>query len=252
MAVRMIDSLAGRVALVTGAAGGIGRAICERLAADDVRLVLVDIDARATASVASSIKVDTFIATLDASDPNAVAREYARICDEFAPVDILVNCAGILSNNKLLATTPEEWRRVMAVNLDSALYWSQAVVPAMEDSGFGRIINIASFAWKAGGLTAGTAYTVSKGGMVSLTFSTALEFAGTGITVNGIAPCYVMTPMMTQQLTQAQRDATLALLPVKRFCTPEEVAHAVRFLASPLSGFITGEIIDMNGGLQFD
>ena len=246
------DNLDGKVALVTGACGGIGRAICERLAAEGVRLVLVDIDDKAAETLAASLDVDTFIATLDVSDPDAVTREYERVTKEFAPADILVNCAGILSNNKLLATSPEEWRKVMAVNLDSALYWSQAVVPSMRDNGFGRIINICSFAWKAGGLTAGTAYTASKGGMVSLTFSIALEFAGAGITVNGIAPCYVMTPMVSEQLTQEQRDATLELLPVKRFCAPEEVAHAVRFLASPLSGFITGEIIDMNGGLQFD
>ena len=246
------DSLNDKVALVTGACGGIGRAICERLAEEDVRLVLVDIDGNAADSLASSLDADTFVATLDVSDPDAVTHEHGRICEKFGPVDILVNCAGILSNNKLMATTPEEWRRVMSVNLDSALFWSQAVVPSMKDKGFGRIINIASFAWKAGGLTAGTAYTASKGGMVSLTFSIALEFAATGITVNGIAPCYVMTPMVSEQLTEAQREATLALLPVKRFCTPEEVAHAVRFLASPLAGFITGEIIDMNGGLQFD
>jgi 3-oxoacyl-[acyl-carrier protein] reductase len=246
------DSLDGRVALVTGACGGIGQAICERLAEDNIRLVLVDINQEAAEALAASLNTDTFISILDVSDPDAVAGEYDRICEEFAPVDILVNCAGILSNNKLLATTPEEWRRVMSVNLDSALYWSQAVVPSMKDNGFGRIINICSFAWKAGGLTAGTAYTASKGGMVSLTFSIALEFASSGITVNGIAPCYVMTPMVSEQLTQEQRDATLELLPVKRFCAPEEVAHAVRFLASPLSGFVTGEIIDMNGGLQFD
>ena len=246
------DNLDGKVALVTGASGGIGRAICERLAAEGIRLVLVDIDASAAETLGASLDVDTFIAALDVSDPDAVSREYERITKEFSPVDVLVNCAGILSNNKLLATSPEEWRRVMAVNLDSALYWSQAVVPSMKDNGFGRIINICSYAWKAGGLTAGTAYTASKGGMVSLTFSIALEFARTGITVNGIAPCYVMTPMVSEQLTQEQRDATMELLPVKRFCAPEEVAHAVRFLASPLSGFITGEIIDMNGGLQFD
>ena len=87
---------------------------------------------------------------------------------------------------------------------------------------------------------------------MSLTFSIAREFADQGITVNGIAPCYVMTPMVSEQLTEEQRSTTLEFLPVKRFCTPEEVAHTVRFLASPLSGFITGEIIDMNGGLQFD
>lgn len=246
------DDLEGRVALVTGACGGIGRAICERLATDGIRLVLVDIDTDSAVDLASALDVDTCIVTLDVSDPDAVTREYERVCEEFSPADILVNCAGILSNNKLMATKPEEWRRVMAVNLDSAFYWSQAVMPSMKGNGFGRIINIASFAWKAGGLTAGTAYTASKGGMVSLTFSIALEFASMGITVNGIAPCYVMTPMVSEQLTQEQRDATLDLLPVKRFCRPEEVAHAVRFLASPLSGFITGEIIDMNGGLQFD
>ena len=151
------ENLDGKVALVTGASGGIGRAICERLAAEGLRLVLVDIDASAAETLGASLDVDTFIAALDVSDPDAVSREYERITKEFAPVDVLVNCAGILSNNKLLATTPEEWHRVMAVNLDSTLYWSQAVVPSMKDNGFGRIINICSYAWKAGGLTAGAA-----------------------------------------------------------------------------------------------
>ena len=246
------DNLVDKVALVTGACGGIGRAICERLAADNVRIVLVDLDSQELKHAASMLDTDTFAAALDVGDSDDVSRGYDRIREEFGDVDILVNCAGILSNNKLLETAPNEWRKVMAVNLDSALYWSQAVVPSMKKNHFGRIINISSFAWKAGGLTAGTAYTASKGGMVSLTFSIALEFADAGITVNGIAPCYVMTPMISEQLSEEQREAILDLLPVKRFCMPEEVAHTVRFLASPLSGFITGEIIDMNGGLQFD
>ena len=246
------DNLDDKVALVTGACGGIGRAICERLAADNVRIVLVDLDSQELKRAASMLDTDTFAAALDVRDSDDVSQGYDRIREEFGDVDILVNCAGILSNNKLLETAPNEWRKVMAVNLDSALYWSQAVVPYMKKNHFGRIINISSFAWKAGGLTAGTAYTASKGGMVSLTFSIALEFADAGITANGIAPCYVMTPMVSEQLSKEQREAILELLPVKRFCMPEEVAHTVRFLASPLSGFITGEIIDMNGGLQFD
>lgn len=248
----MDDNLAGRVALVTGACGGIGRAICQRLAAEGLHLVLVDWDAEGLEALASSLATDTFVSAVDVSDAEAVAREHESIVRQFAKIDILVNCAGILSNNKLLSTDPVEWRHVMSVNLDSALYWSQAVIPHMCEKGFGRIINITSFAWKAGGITAGTAYTASKGGMVSLTFSIAREFADQGITVNGIAPCYVMTPMVSEQLTEEQRRTTLEFLPVKRFCAPEEVAHTVRFLASPLSGFITGEIIDMNGGLQFD
>ena len=141
---------------------------------------------------------------------------------------------------------------MMAVNLDSAFFLSQQVVPHMKAQRWGRIVNITSWAWKAGGLTAGTAYTTSKGGMVSLTFSIAREFAGDGITVNGVAPCYVMTRMVSEQLTEKQRTALLDNIPVRRFCEPDEVAHAVRFLVSPKAGFITGEIIDMNGGLQFD
>ena len=246
------DSLEGRTAIVTGACGGIGRATCERLAAEGVRIVLVDIEEESAQAFAASLGTEVYVAAVDVGDPDAVSSAHRRIAKDFGDADILVNCAGILSNNKLKAISAEEWRKVMAVNLDSALYWSQAVVPAMQDKKFGRIINIASFAWKAGGLTAGTAYTASKGGMISLTFSVALEFAAEGITVNGIAPCYVMTPMVTEQLSAQQRSELLEKLPVKRFCTPEEVAHSVRYLASPLSGFITGEIIDMNGGLQFD
>ena len=246
------DILQGKVALVTGACGGIGHAICERLAHDGVKLALVDIDQANLRSMAASFDVETIVSVVDGSDPEAVTKQYDFINREFAPADILVNCAGILSNSKLLATSPEEWRNVIAVNLDSAFFWSKAVVPGMQERGFGRIINISSLAWKAGGITAGTAYTASKGGMVSLTFSIAREFAGDGITVNGIAPCYVMTPMVSEQLSASDRKNVLAQLPVNRFCHPEEVAHTVRYLASPLSGFITGEIIDMNGGLQFD
>jgi 3-oxoacyl-[acyl-carrier protein] reductase len=105
---------------------------------------------------------------------------------------------------------------------------------------------------KSGGLTAGTAYTTSKGALAALTFSLARETVAFAITVNAIAPAYIRTPMVEEQLTQAQRDSLLKQIPVGRFCEPEEFAHCVRFFLSPLSGFITGEILDLNGGLQFD
>jgi 3-oxoacyl-[acyl-carrier protein] reductase len=176
----------------------------------------------------------------------------ARIAGELGDADILVNNAGILSNNKAEATDAAEWRRVLGANLDGAFFLAQRVMPAMKKRRFGRIINTCSLAAKTGGLTAGTAYSVSKGAMTSLTFSLARELAPHGVTANGISPAYVKTPMITEQLDEEQRQKLLKDIPVGRFCEPEEFAHVVRFLASPLAGFITGEIVDLNGGLLMD
>ena len=175
-----------------------------------------------------------------------------QITEQLGGVDVLVNVAGILSNNKCFETSAEEWRKVHAVNYDSCFYLSKACMPHMVAQGWGRVVNLSSWAWKSGGLTAGTAYSASKAAVVGLTFSLARQFAADGVTVNGVAPCYVFSPMIMEQLTAEKRAELLQTIPVRRFCTPEEVAHAVLFLVSPLSGFITGEIVDMNGGFQMD
>src|SRR5687768_183119 len=165
-------------------------------------------------------------------------REVSKALGEIGPVDVLVNNGGILSNLKAEATTPEEWHKVLAANLDGAFYLARGVIPGMKARRWGRIVNTCSLAAKTGGLTAGTAYAASKGALTSLTFSLARELAPFGVTVNGISPAYVNT--------------LIAQIPVGRFCEPEEFAHVVRFLVSPLAGFITGEIVDLNGGLVMD
>jgi 3-oxoacyl-[acyl-carrier protein] reductase len=228
--------LKGRTAVVTGAAGTMGRAVAAALAADGLKVIGLDVKPAAGGIVC------------DIADPQAVANAIRRI----GRVDVLVNNAGILSNNKSQATTPEEWRRVLAANLDGAFYLSRAVIPGMKKRRWGRIVNTCSLAAKTGGLTAGTAYAASKGALTSLTFSLARELAPHGITVNGISPAYVKTPMVTRQLSAAQRKAVLAQIPVGRLCEPEEFAHVVRFLVHPLAGFITGEIVDLNGGVIMD
>ena len=247
-----MESLNNKLALVTGAAGVLGQAMARALLKDGLRVALADVKADQVAALAAELGANAIALPLDVSSPEAVQSACESLKSGHGAVEVLVNNAGILSNNKAVQTSPEEWRNLMAVNLDGAFYLSRACLPDMRKLGWGRIVNICSLAMKTGGLTAGTAYSTSKGGMAALTFSLARECTADGVTVNGIAPAYVRTPMVTEQLNEEERAAVLRGIPVGRFCEPEEVAHTACFLISPLSGFITGEIIDINGGLHLD
>ena len=241
-----------RLSVVTGAAGVLGTAVARQLVADGHHVLMMDIAADRLEATARDIGDAASPLVVDVGCPVTVERVCETILKEHGTVDTLINNAGVLSNNKAEGTTVDEWHRLMAINLDGPFYLTRALLPGMREQRWGRVVNVCSLAMKTGGLTAGTAYTASKGGLGALTFSLAREVAADGITVNGVAPAYVRTPMVTEQLTSVQREALLRQIPVGRFCEPEEVARLIAFLVSPHAGFITGEIIDINGGLHMD
>ena len=247
-----MTTLSGKTAVVTGAAGTLGLAVVRMLLDDGAQVALVDADAMRLDNLIRFLRGTVVAVPCDVSEPGAVRQAHQRIEKLLGPVDILVNNAAVSCNDKAEATSDVEWRRVMAVNVDGAFYWARAVMPAMKKRAWGRIINVGSLAAKTGGLTSGTAYAASKGAVSSLTFSLARELASSGVTVNAVAAAYVKTPSVTEEMNDAQRRQLLTQIPVGRFCEPEEFAHAVRFLASPLAGFVTGEVLDVNGGLLMD
>ncbi len=238
--------------MVTGAAGTLGLAVVRNLLEDGAQVALVDVDAMRLDSLIRFLRGTVVAVPCDVSEPGAVRQAHQRIEKLLGPVDILVNNAAVNCNDKAEATSDIEWRRVMAVNLDGAFFWARAVMPSMKKRGWGRIVNVGSLAAKTGGLTEGTAYAASKGAVSSLTFSLARELASSGVTVNAVAAAGVKTPSVMEHLNDAQRRQLLTRIPVGRFCEPEEFAHAVRFLASPMAGFVTGEVLDVNGGLLMD
>ncbi|MES0032289.1 SDR family NAD(P)-dependent oxidoreductase [Mesorhizobium sp. M0040] len=247
-----LQLLEGKTAVVTGGAGAIGSAIAVELARAGAQVAVLDLLPKAAEALASRIGHGAVAVGVDLAVESSTRAAAEKVLQHFGSVDILVNNAGILSNHKMADTSIEEWRRVNIVNVEAAFLLAQIFLPGMRSKRWGRVVNISSYAAKSGGLTAGTAYSVSKSAMIGLTFSIARETAGQGVTSNAIAPAYVMSPMVSEQLNDEQRAAQLAQIPVGRFCEPQEVAHTVSFLASPLAGFITGEVIDMNGGLHFD
>ena len=241
-----------QVALVTGANAGMGLATTRALLAAGYRVAATDLRTDALDSLRAEAGERLACFTMDVSDQSLVRDACDQIERHFGRVDVCVNNAGFLQYANCEQTSAELWHKTLRTNLDGVFFVSQRVAPGMKARGFGRIINVSSFGAKTGGLSPLPAYAASKGGVISLTFSFAREFAPYGVTCNALAPTFVKTQMLTEQVS-AERQAELRRqIPVGRFCELEEFAHCELFLAHPLSGFITGEVLDLNGGLQFD
>ncbi|HZZ92264.1 MAG TPA: SDR family NAD(P)-dependent oxidoreductase [Usitatibacter sp.] len=243
--------LAGKTAVVTGAAGTLGLAAARALLEQHAHVALVDQDALRLDNLSRFLRGTVMAIASDVTDPAAVREAIGRIEGTAGPIDILVNAASIASTERSDALTEVEWRRILAVNVEGAFSWSRAVLPGMKRRGWGRIVNVGSVAAKAPLGDAGPAYTVSKAALEALTFALAREAAPHGVTVNAVAPAFVKSREL-EEMHEAQRRQLLALVPVGRFCEPEEFGHAVAFLVSPLAGFVTGEVLDVNGGLHMD
>jgi 3-oxoacyl-[acyl-carrier protein] reductase len=254
--------LAGRTAIITGAAGGLGSAIARRFVTEGASVCLVDlIDTKAVAATLKTLnaaepKCQTIT---NVSDSSAVANMVTQAQQALGKIDILVNVAGISSHGSSDQVTEEVWDRVIDTNLKSVFLCCKAVLPLMRKQGYGRIVNIGSVLGKNGGnprpwidkgeqAKAGSlAYGASKAGVHALTLYLAKENASDGITVNAVAPGPIATAM-TSNFPETLRN----LMPVGRMGTPEDVADAVTYLAGEAASFVTGEILDVNGGLWGD
>lgn len=244
-------TLKDKVAIVTGSGRGIGRSIAERLAREGATLVICDVDADGAAKTADEIakqfNVKTLGLKIDVTKAAEVEELVKKTVDTFGTVNILVNNAGITRDGLLLRMKEEDWDLVLNVNLKSAFLCTKAAVRFMMRADYGRIVNIASVVGLMG--NAGQAnYSASKGGMVAFTKTVAKEFAVKGITANAIAPGFIQTAM-TDKLSDEARQKMADMIPLKTLGTPQQVADAVAFLASPDAAYITGQVLAVDGGM---
>jgi 3-oxoacyl-[acyl-carrier protein] reductase len=244
-----MTQLKDRVAIITGGARGIGRAIAEAFAAEGARLALADVDRAALEAAAGDL--GALAVPTDVSDEEAVRAMVEATVRRYGRIDILVNNAGICPLTQFESISHAEWDRVLAINLTGAFLGCQAAAPHMRDAGYGRIINISSVAGKMGGVTVGVHYAVSKAGLLGLTWSLARLYASFGITANAIAPVTVETDL-TREWPPEILEQLRRSIPLGRLARVADVASAAVFLASEQSGFITGEVLDVNGGFLMD
>ncbi len=242
----------GKVAVVTGAARGMGKACSRALALEGARVALVDLSSsgiKETAIEINTEKGEAISIVCDISKSDQVEDTVAAILEAFGTVHILVNNAGVLrTTSPLEHITEQEWDLILNVNLKGAFLFSRAVLPIMRKNQHGRIVNISSSAGRSTSELGGAHYTVSKAGILGLTRHTAREYGAHGITVNSICPGLVETPMIREQASQAKLDHWLGQIPLGRFADPQEEADLVLFLASDQARYITGATIDFNGG----
>ncbi len=246
----MRGSMPNRTAFVTGASRGIGRACALALASAGAKVVCAARDTAKLEEVAAAIRGNggqALVAQLDLSSAEAIKDVFKRAAQEFGTIEILVNNAAITKDGLAMRMPREDWESVLSTNLTGAFLCIQQVMPAMLRQRWGRIINISSVVAETG--NPGQAnYVAAKSGLIGLTKALAQEIASRNVTVNAIAPGFIDTDM-TAVLPQPVKDAMLARIPLKRFGSPEDIAAAVRFLASDDAGYITGHVLDVNGGM---
>jgi len=246
----MSKRLEGRVALITGAASGIGKSTAQRLADEGAAVLVTDIQSDAGELTVKELLAGGARAAFFTHDVTSEAdweAAVAKAVEEFGGLDILVNNAGMTIDKTMRKMTPEEWDHVIHVNLSGAFYLSRAILQHMLDRNYGRIVNISSVIGSSGAFGQAN-YASAKSGLFGLTMSLALETAAKGITVNAVTPGYITTDM-TAAVPGNVMDKLIANIPVGRLGEPNEVARVVEFLADPESAYITGQVYPVNGGL---
>ncbi|HZZ36083.1 MAG TPA: glucose 1-dehydrogenase [Caulobacteraceae bacterium] len=244
--------LAGKVAVITGAASGIGAETARRMAAQGARLVLTDLNAEAGEALARSLGADAIFLAQDITDEARWLEVVQAAVDRFGRIDVLVNSAGVAGGSPLMEMTLEEWRRVMSVNADGVFLGMRACAPVMAEKGGGSIVNLSSILGKVG--QGGAAhYCASKGAVLLLTKAAALEWAPVGIRVNSVHPGYIETPMVAGALHDAEngnelRDLIISRHALGRMGIAREIADGIVFLASDEASFMTGAELVIDGG----
>jgi 2-hydroxycyclohexanecarboxyl-CoA dehydrogenase len=242
-----------RVAVVTGGASGMGLAVAQRLVAQGNRVAVLDLDGDAATSAAQALRESGAAAigiTADVSDRAAVDAAVGRVRAELGPIEIMVTSAGFDKFESFTDITPEAWTRMIEINLTGTFHCIQSAIPDMIAAKWGRIVTISSSSAQSGANRMAH-YVASKGGVVGLTKALAVEYAPSGITVNTIPPGFIDTPMARRAAERGDMppiDAVAARTPVRRAGTPDDIAAACAFLCSDDAGYITGQLIGVNGG----
>ncbi|HJO96138.1 MAG TPA: 3-oxoacyl-[acyl-carrier-protein] reductase [Victivallales bacterium] len=242
--------LDGKVAIVTGGARGIGKAISERLASEGASLAIVDVLLDVAEKTANEFKakgVNALAVKADVSDLENVQTAVKEIVAHFGKIDILINNAGITKDTLLMRMSADDWNKVININLTGAFNFVKAVIRPMMKTKAGKIVNISSVVGRMGNVGQAN-YSASKAGMIGLTKSVAKEFASRKINCNAVAPGYIATEM-TGHLSDAAMDAFLAVTPMKRPGSPDDVANAVCFFCTEESNYITGQVLNIDGGM---